>query len=268
MNNDMHNQELRNHLNELIDIELRKSNPDMNLIDESNALLDILEGGMYDQPITVEKKEIKKILKKYKIIIQKQKVSDIHPHAKSTWRKIPVVACICLFLIVLPITVGAIAGLSPAELLEQISSRIFSWDIGSAHEIEGMTFIRNGEAKHYDSIEQCLAQEDLDICEPTWLPEGVKIESIVMLSGGEYDRIIYELNTDDITISINFTDQTDDFQNIDYSIKEISENCILYYTFEEERYRAQMINAGKVYVLTANDFHIIENIAKGLKGDN
>ena len=43
MNNDMHNQKLCSHLNELIDIELGKTNPDMNLIEECSALLDILE---------------------------------------------------------------------------------------------------------------------------------------------------------------------------------------------------------------------------------
>ena len=268
MNNDMHNQKLCNHLNELIDIELDKTNPDMNLIEECNALLDILEGGEYDPQLVDENQALNKLYKKYRKIIKNQKVSKIPPQTRSTWKKIPVVACICLLLIVLPITVGAVVGLSPAELLEQLGSRIFSWDIGSAQEIEGMTFIRNGEAKHYESVEQCLSQENLKIDEPTWLPEGVKIEAIVMLSGAEYDRIIYELNTDDITISINLTDQTDDFQNLDYDSKAIDETRILHYAFDRNRYRALLDTEGMVYVLTAGDIQTIENIVNGLQGDN
>ena len=261
--------QLRKKIMLIIDHELSKQNPDMKMIEAFSAVLNEMDHGV--QPLDPKEREeaIKNLKQACHEIMEKKTIDSAKPmRGRRMVRK--TVAVLCTIIVVFGLMLGtvcAIGGVSPITVLENIGHAIFGWEVGESVDIEGMTFIRNGEAKHYESVEQCLAQEDLNICEPTWLPEGVKIEAIVMLSGADYDRIIYRLNTDDITINIDLTDQTDDFQNIDYSAITIDENRILFYTFEENRYRAQLATVGMVYIFTANDIHIIENIVKGLKGN-
>ena len=265
MNNDMHNQKLCSHLNELIDIELGKTNPDMNLIEECSALLDILEGGVYDPQLVDENQALNKLYKKYRKIIKNQKVSEIPPQTRSTWKKIPVVACICLLLIVLPITVGAVVGLSPAELLEQLGSQIFSWDIGSAQEIEGMTFIRNGEAKQYGNIEECLKAEELYVYVPTWLPDGGVVESIIVWSDEYANEIIYKMSVDSVYISANFKENMEDIKEFDGII--VEENGeLIYYTFAASgECIAKVEFSGIVYSISAENIDVVKKIILGMK---
>jgi hypothetical protein len=259
--------QLRKKIMLIIDHELSKQNPDMKMIEAFSAVLNEMEHGA--QPLDPKEREeaIKNLKQACHKIMEKKTIDSAKPmRGRRMVRK--TVAVLCTILVVFGLMLGtvcAIGGVSPITVLENIGHAIFGWEVGEPVEIEGLTFIRNGEPKQYDNIEQCLQEEGLDICYPTWLPEGVNVESILMLSTGTNDTIIYEMNSDIVYLSINTQEQIEDILKMHYSEINTDGICI-YYNLDENIYRAKVEISNIIYSISSYDLEIIKNMALGLIG--
>lgn len=251
---------LHKYLNRMIDSELDNPEPDMDFISECNAFLDEIEKGECEPDLRIRHDEIKKLYESYRAMHGEK--SEKNRTDRMSWSKISIAACICLFILIVPITAGAMNGLTPIELLENIGSKIFSWDSGKKVEIDSMTFIRNGEATEYDSIEDCLNQEQLDIYYPTWLPEGTVIESAVMLMTEKGESVLFEFNDPTISLVINLYQL--EYSLSEYTIMEINTQTAYYMELDNE-YSGILTIDEYQYSVTAPDMDTVVNMLQGLE---
>ena len=251
---------LHKYLNRMIDSELDNPEPDMDFISECNAFLDEIEKGECEPDLRIRHDDIKKLYESYRAMHGEK--SEKNRTDRMSWSKISIAACICLFILIVPITAGAMNGLTPIELLENIGSKIFSWDSGKKVEIDSMTFIRNGEATEYDSIEDCLNQEQLDIYYPTWLPEGTGIESVVVLPMAKGESILFEFS--DKTISFNVNLYQIEYSFSEYNTININDKTA-YYILREKEYNGILSDENYQYIVAAPDLDTVINILQGLE---
>ena len=259
--------QLRKKIMLIIDHELSKQNPDMKMIEAFSAVLNEMEHSA--QPLDPKEREeaIKNLKQACHEIMEKKTIDSAKPmRGRRMVRK--TVAVLCTILVVFGLMLGtvcAIGGVSPITILDNIGHAIFGWEVGEPVEIEGLTFIRNGEPKQYDSIEQCLREEGLDICYPTWLPEGVKLESVLSVSGDGYERYIYKFNSDSVYISIDTSVNINEFEYLDYTIEEIDDGKKVYYKYNGTLCNAKLELNGIVYSISSEKIEIIKKIIMGLK---
>lgn len=255
---------LQRYLNRIIDSELGNPEPDMDLISECNAFLDEIERGKYEPDLQIRHNEIKKLYESYRAAYGDQKHRN--RTGRTRWSKIAVAACFCLFILIVPITAGAMNGLTPIEILERIGNKILSWNIGEEVEINNMTFIRHGEATVYDSIEECIKEEQLGIYCPTWLTEGTVIESVILFSEAEGESIIFKFSDPTIALEISlyqveysFVEENSDYHAIDINGK--TAYCII----RGEGYYGVLTLDGYQYSVAAPDLDTVVNILQGLE---
>lgn len=258
--------QLRKKIMLIIDHELSKQNPDMKMIEAFSAVLNEMDHGV--QPLDPKEREeaIKNLKQACHEIMEKKTIDSAKPmRGRRMVRK--TVAVLCTILVVFGLMLGtvcAIGGVSPITILENIGHEIFGWEVGEPVEIEGLTFIRNGEPKQYDSIEQCLREEGLDVCYPTWLPEGVRVETILVFSDESINEVVYKMNSDTLYISFSTQDDIEVIKNQDYILEEL-DGIVFYYTKTDELYKVKIEVSENVYSISAIDLNIIKNIIIGLK---
>ncbi|MBP3918928.1 MAG: DUF4367 domain-containing protein, partial [Clostridia bacterium] len=141
---------------------------------------------------------------------------------------------------------------------------IFNWKIDDPVEVNGMTFIRNGESRQYATIEECLQYENLDIYCPTWLPDGIYVESIIIYSSNGANQIILKFNTDTILFGAQKIELNNRItEDEEYSKIEIN-GILAYYNEVEGQYHAKIVIDDYIYSLTTPNIDIMENIISGL----
>ncbi len=261
--------QIREYMNRIIDHELDKPDTNMNLVKAYSAILDYREKGdsKYELDPKIQKEELKKLSKAYKEAYTKkqQEKHDIVPKFHKRALKVCTLVCSVVILISVSIcTVSAINGVSPIELLSNFGKTIFNWKIDDPVEVNGMTFIRNGESRQYATIEECLQYENLDIYYPKWLPEGVYVESIIIYSSNGADQIILKFNTDTILFGAQKINSNNRItEDEEYSIIEIN-GILVYYNEIKGQYHAKMVIDDHIYSLTTPNIDIMENIISGL----
>jgi len=238
---------------------LLKDEPDMDLIDECNALLDEMEQGKYKPNPEARTKNLQKIYSEF------NKSQNKIIKLRKKWSKLATAACIIIVLIGIPTTVSAFTGMSALDLIDKLGDKILSCVIGEPVEYENMTFIRNGEATKYDSIEECVKQENLDIYYTSWLPEDVYIEHVNVVTVDGKEQIIFKYSTDDITFfykeiskdDVKYEDSADGHINV-------NEHDV-YYIEHTDCILAEVIIENKAYYISVKNYDYLVNIIEGLK---
>ena len=142
----------------------------------------------------------------------------------------------------------------------------FVQDIGIPYvEIEGITFVRNGDVAEYGSISECLKEENLDVCYPTWLPEGMYIKSILLFPKEKGDEIILELNDSSVTFSIALYEKKS-YETGDYSTVEVGDRTVYYVM--HEFYNGNVLINGYQYSVSVYDFDTMIKILQSLEKVN
>lgn len=249
------------YLNRMIDSELEKEDPDMSLIDECNALLDSMEKGIYEADPHIKSEELQKLYATY----QKKQAHNKTVWFRHSWNRLATAACIAIMVLVIPMTVAAFGGCTPVELIERIGNQILKWTHNEEVEIEGITFVRNGDVAEYGSISECLKEENLDICYPTWLPEGMYIKSVLLFSKEKGDEIILELNDSAVTFSIALYEKNS-YEPGDYSTVEVGDRTVYY--IMQEFYDGNVLINGYQYSVSVYDFDTMIKILQSLERVN
>lgn len=206
---------LSKHILKLMDDELDKEDCDMELVDRYNAILDDIDR-INCAPVKKRKKQaLAELNRAYKeAAFMHEILAGSNAKIKSMvnfskW-KIVVAACLC-FIIMTPLAASAFSGSTPIELIESLGRRIFQIGENMPYNYGDMTFIRNGETKTYESVEECLKQENIKILYPSWLPGETKIESVRITNSIEGDVVLFKFDSDSIRFSV-------ELYNIDLNI--------------------------------------------------
>lgn len=258
-------EKLCDNINRIIDHELNKADADMDLIKVYGKILDGREKGKYRPNSKRKKAELKKLSKAYKEFYIKQNPQKISvPTRKNRLHKIGTVLCSIILLTAMSLlTISALNDLSPAEMLAKFGKEILSWEIGKPVESNGMTFRRLGEATTYESLEDLVESENLDIYFPTWLPEDIYIESVYFFNSDGVDNIIIKFNTERLLFKITPNTPEGIAYKENYNKIEVN-NFIVYYIEFENTYYASIEIDKYLYSITTSDMDILKNFVSGL----
>ena len=231
-------EQLAEYLNRQIDAELEKpfDQQDMDYIDECNAFLNELSLPL-DLPDPAVKAE--KLKELYAEFAKMHRSHCFNP--VSFLKRFAAAACIIIIIFTIPVLItAAINGMTPVDVLEKWGKDIFNLPYDEPVEAEGMTFIRNGNVTAYDSIDDLLEAEQLDILYPSWLPDEIKINSIIAVDEkngltinfvfnknevyytvmlyDEYTELVKNRSTEDVTDISGLTVYFTQIENKDYAL--------------------------------------------------
>jgi hypothetical protein len=134
--------------------------------------------------------------------------------------------------------------------------------------VDGITIIKSDYTKKYDTIEELLIAENLDILYPAALPEGVKIERVkIFVFDDGRENILFMFNTDICAIQITnyYSIDLETIQN--YSIYSTDKTGFYITKSHDDSYQAiaQLNNIEyKINSLNYNDLIYILSNMKGL----
>ena len=161
-------------LGEIISYESAKPDDeaDFDLIEDCEKMMcDLLEGSA-----TLSDEEIRIRIEKVK---QKSRVSKPKKKIRKGFSRVAAALCAVL---VLCISVCAVCVISP-EIREGIMKSL-GISVGESVDVNGITFINNGNVTEYQDIETLLKENDLDIMYPHTLPENIYIADVSVIENG------------------------------------------------------------------------------------
>lgn len=178
-------------------------------------------------------------------------------------------ACAAMFAVCfLSFSVAAVALGSYSAAWEYISSNvsaILKWDCNK--DVDGITIIKSDYTKKYDTIEELLVAENLDILYPASLPEGVKIERVRIIAYDDgKEKYSFIFNTDYHTIQIANYFSIDLNKLVNHSVYTI--NNIDYYIIltHDGFYQAISHHNNMEYTFTSKTYNDLIYILSNLRG--
>lgn len=192
----------------IIDTELNKpeAEADQDLIKECSDYIGEL---MPDDELHSEQELLLK-LDQVKAMAEASSADESRHSAKKgkakriVWKAVAILAATMVVMFA-TLSVAAIKnGYNSAwEYLDAKISEVLDMKFYESTTENGITFIRNGKSKKYDSIEELLNKEDLIIMYPTVLPDKIHIKKILIVPRDESRyTIAFHLSSNDISISI------------------------------------------------------------------
>ena len=131
-----------------------------------------------------------------------------------------------------------------------------------------MTFVRYGELQTYESIQECFKQENIDILYPSWLPNGAKIESVMVTNTQNGDIVYFQFNDDSIMLSVELysTDLSVYINSTDYKLKTFNGIECWIESFEyNSYYNIIFIQDDCTYNMSIKNIEILPLVMEGLK---
>lgn len=133
--------------------------------------------------------------------------------------------------------------------------------------INGITIIKADYSKEYDSIENLVKNEELNILYPADLPEGIEIKSIRSISyENEKYKIVFVFNKKSISMEVkNQISFADDFIHNNANLK--TNNIDIYIiSLDEESIEAVFHYNELEYVIISTDKNLLIQLIEKLKG--
>lgn len=133
--------------------------------------------------------------------------------------------------------------------------------------INGITIIKADYSKEYDSIENLVKNEELNILYPAELPEGIEIKSIRSISyENEKYKIVFVFNKKSISMEVkNQISFADDFIHNNANLK--TNNIDIYIiSLDEESIEAVFHYNELEYVIISTDKNLLIQLIEKLKG--
>ena len=259
--------EMIRYLDHFIDEELSKpvDDQDMELIEKYNAVIEKLQPDTYKPNPAVKAQQLKVLSDRCKY---DQKNSTHVAHGFYGFKKKRVaVAAVAAVISVTSLTVVtcAVSNKTPIQLIQDFGNKIFGVNPGESVDIGDMTLIRsNGESVKYGSLEEAVKAEGLDIYYPTWLPDGVHIESVYVNETADGCEVMLVFNSDSVSMSIECgISQDNGFQYIGYMKYDFSGISVFILNFDNVNFAKFEIN-GNTYSINAESIDEIEKIVENL----
>ncbi len=261
-----------------LDRELNKSEDkiDMDIVNECFRRLDELQGGVCkktDEELEAGLIKIKKRSEK----IQAEIVKNEMERSCSTQRKVPLgrsvaLAALSVFLVIglsFSILALSLGGYSKAWARVSNSVKTLFNMNPSEKDTNGITIIKGDYYNTYNTVEELLKAENIDILYPAKLPDGVKIETIryVNLLDGKYD-ILLSFNSPCFNMTF-YNYQQNDFEKLSgYSTYQA--NSLTFYIFSSKKqdtiiYSAIAQNNNEEYLINSDTYENLILIIDNLK---
>ena len=202
---------------------------------------------------------------KAKAQVTPEKKKRLHKLSRKAMAAIIAAALIASIGIVTAAATGLI-GKAASYVAEHVSE-LLGMASGDKKGFDGMTIIKNGHYTKYDTIEDLLAGEGLEIMYPAVLPEGVRIEKIWLIPEGDTARysVTFEMSSDDISYFVYnyYQTDTDVIEHKDY----LSPNGLTFCWFEPDVGTFQAVGQikGYEYVIVTHDYSQMISIIDNLK---
>lgn len=190
------------------------------------------------------------------------------PKKRRVILKVAAVLAATLVLFFATVSVVAISqGYSVSEFISMNIEKIKGMGAGDRLEGEKITLIKNGVSAEYGSVEEAIRKGDLNIMYPSVLPEGVKIQKILVTHQGDESNytITFMTNVADFKYAINSKQKihVEDWEEI--STYETKEN-IFYIHMADNRYQAVCYIKGLEYNILCENYNELIQMLDGLKG--
>ena len=252
------------YLNHQIDKELDKDprEQDWDRIEEYRQALDEASKGKYDPDPDIKEEKLNELRKLYHKKVKARGLRTKHPR----WIPGAVAACFLLVILGFPVTSAAINHMSPVDIIRQWGKKLLNLPYDVPVEESGITFIRHGDVTTYTSLEDLLEAEDFHILYPAWLPGNTSVEQVVCFSVNEKDSLIFDLSNENISFSIEFTDDIDGiFEGYTSKVVAIDGKESSVYLFEMENlYTAKFVFEGALYKIGSNEESVLFEIIRNL----
>lgn len=254
--------ELIRYLDHCIDEELSKpvDDQDMELIEKYNAVIEKLQPDTYKPNPAVKAQQLKELCDRSKYG-RKSNIRFVR-----RFNKVAAAALIAVVSVTsLTVVTCAVSNKTPIQLIQDFGNKIFGVNPGESVDIGDMTLIRsNGESVKYGSLEEAVKAEGLDIYYPTWLPDGVHIESVYVNETADGCEVMLVFNSDSVSMSIECgISQDNGFQYIGYTKYDFSGISVFILNFDNVNFAKFEIN-GNTYSINAESIDEIEKIVENL----
>ena len=185
--------------------------------------------------------------------------SDVvtHKRIRFVFKRIAIVAAAIMIALTSTFAIAVAFGVDIFEYLKIITGK----PDGTTVNIDEFTFYNLDSSKQYDSIQEMVECENLDIMYPALLPDGIDIESI-RLTNTENGKNTVQIFTNDSNVNIQIELDSNEIQNSSGNIYE--HNNKTYYIFAEEQYLATCYYQNNKYYISAKTYEdlilIIDNM--------
>ena len=263
-------EKLISYLYQLIELELEKpeNKVDMDLIAECSAYLADLQEGqdeLSDEEIQLQLQKIKaQVLVDNSVVLSKNKPIK----KKFSHRLLKVFLPIAAAFLVLFLTLSVLASVNGTTIGEFISDnlqKISKLSKGETVEVGNITVYKSTKVSTYQTIEDFLSQENLDILFPQPLPSGISIEFIQIDHLNETHTIIaFLFEGKDIQMTVRNTYQMN-YNAAEYSDK-MTVGDITYYVYPSDNFF--LISAqynGYEYTLESSNFDLLKQFITNMK---
>lgn len=190
---------------------------------------------------------------------------DIGSHIKNKIKakRLALIAAIIAILFALFGVVAVSMGSDSTELIRKIGNAIVEMFNGETVESGNVTLIKPDETKYYDSIEELLKEEKIDILYPGWLPENSEITYVQYLLVNGVGNYEFSYNNTSFGVSVSLNQSVADATKQSCRLKEIN-GYPCYYFVDEGFAQASFEYKNNRYTVNAdteeNLFGIIQNL--------
>jgi len=174
------------------------------------------------------------------------------------WKKVWLVAAIVALLISAATITASAFGFNVFEYFREV----IGLSAGEKVDKGTVTLINRGEAKEYDSIEELLEAENINILYPSVLPEGIEIESVRISedTNGECIKIFTNNSQVNIAIYAGRTPTDSTFED-----SEVFELNGIKFCVNEELVSAYCYHNNCFYSIQANNYENILQMIDNIK---
>ena len=252
------NKEMYDAVKNILDKEKRKKfNKDLELIDECVETLIMLRG--YD----IENIDVQAEISKEKTL-DKIRNETSYNQSRALFKKKYLLVTIIIISFMVLLQIGAMA-FNYNPVIEMYNFIKSSFGITSVTE-NGITYTYLDNIKTYNSIEELIEQERLDIVYPTKLPDKIKLESIRGLNDNGNNQYFITFNTNELLWQINEKHNINDLNDYD---KIIINNMDIYIMQFTELYDLVFYHGNYEYHISYTDHDLLIEIIKNLNiGEN
>ena len=159
------------------------------------------------------------------------------------------------------------------DFLTEKFGSVHSAPIEEEQDFNGITVVMNGENTNYNTIEDALKAENIDVLYPAVLPDGVSVTDIMFYEENAKDKMIYIFENTDLSSTISFDTKLS--QSVkDAANERVTINSITYYIFhmpDISLYQIEFEYKSNSYMFCYTDketlMEIVENLEE-IKNEN
>lgn len=243
-------------LGDVIEAEMNKPDDEINL-----GLIEECDGFLAEllSDVTVSDEQMAENIAKIKGMAAPCAITPICPRRLLRPRRL-VAAILAAALLI----GGSLTAYAFVPAFRDMVRNVLNLDSGEAIDGEGVTYIYSGKASTYQSIDELVQKENLDILYPHDLPDSLRIKSII--GSGEGDGLIYNIAFSDGVTGIDIESGEIDISTLYKESEKFvnSQNITSYILVNEEKVVSTTVHNGWTYYITANTVDAMKVILENL----